>query len=382
VTVGEHADPAMPAATRAGAGNPLRCAADEPIRFFLAGPTYVLSRVRAAQLLPTVGHRSAEFRNVYERVAAALRQVFRTERPVVTATGSATLLMEAAIASTVSRRALHLVNGAFARRFHTIARARGLDADEVTVPMGQAIDPEVVRQALRRSRYDAVTVVHSETSSGVLNPLAELARVVREESDALLLVDAVSSLAGAPLETDAWGLDVVLTAAQKALALPPGLCFAAVSARAEGRMAAVPGRGFYTDLLRYLEKHAEGGTITTPAVTLFRAAETQLAGVLAEGIETRWVRHEALQRRTVAWAEGHGLALPAAPGHRSPTVTTVGARAGQSAPELVKALAARGYTVSGGYGDWKASTLRIGHMGEVQQSDLEGLLGALEPLVG
>ncbi len=379
------AGPSCPSTIVSGAGgyrSPLRSAADDPIRFFLAGPTYVLHRVREAQLRPPVAHRAAEFRAVYERVAAALQQIFRTQRPVVTATASATLLMEAAVVSTVANRVLHLVNGAFAQRFHSIAVAHGLAADQVTVPMGQAVDPELVRQALRRGRYDAVTVVHSETSSGVLNPLADLARVVHEESDALLLVDAVSSLGGAPLEMDAWGLDVVLTAAQKALALPPGLAFAAVSERAEERLRVVPRRGFYTDLGRYLDKHREGGTITTPAVTLVWAAEVQLAAVLAEGVEARWARHDALRRRTVAWAEARGLALPAAAAHRSPTVTALGAPADGAAPELVRALGARGYTVSSGYGDWKPATFRIGHMGEVDGADLEGLLAGLDELVG
>ncbi|HXT52722.1 MAG TPA: aminotransferase class V-fold PLP-dependent enzyme, partial [Thermoanaerobaculia bacterium] len=191
------------------AGNRLRTTTDEPIRFFLAGPTYVLQRVREAQLRPPVAHRSPEFRAAYDRVAVALQQIFRTSRPVVTATASATLLMEAAVASTVADRVLCLVNGAFAQRFHTIARSHGLEADQVAVPMGHAVDPDLLRQALRRSRYDAITVVHSETSTGVLNPLAELARVAHEESDALLIVDAVSSLGGAPVETDAWGLDIV-----------------------------------------------------------------------------------------------------------------------------------------------------------------------------
>ncbi|HEV8631767.1 MAG TPA: alanine--glyoxylate aminotransferase family protein [Thermoanaerobaculia bacterium] len=363
-------------------GNPLRSAADEPIRFFLAGPTYVLQAVRAAQLRPPVGHRAAEFRATYERIAGALQPVFRTTCPVVIATGSATLLMEAAVASTVGTRVLHLVNGAFSGRFHTIAQALGREADQVVVPTGHAIDPELLRQALRRRRYDAVTVVHSETSTGVLNPLADLARVLHEESDALLVVDTVSSLGGAAVETDAWGLDVVLTAAQKALAMPPGLSFAAVSARAEERMTGVARRGFYTDLRRYLDKHREGGTITTPAVTLLWAAEAQLAAVLAEGIEKRWARHGALHARMLAWATSRGLPLPADARYRSPTVTALGAPPHLAAPELVKALAARGYTVSEGYGDWKARTFRIGHMGEVQPADLEGLLGAIDELIG
>ena len=372
---------AAASASAAPASNPLRSAADEPIRFFLAGPTYVLQRVREAQLRQPVAHRAADFRSAYERVAGALRRIFRTSRPVITATSSATLLMEAAVVSTVAKRALHLVNGAFAQRFHAISRAHGLDSDQVVVPMGQAIDPDLLRQALRRGRYDAITIVHSETSTGVLNPLEELARVAHEESDALLVVDAVSSLGGAPVETDAWGLDVVLTAAQKALALPPGLAFAAISARAEERFARVPRRGFYTDLARYLDKHREGSTIHTPAVTLFWAAEVQLAGVLEEGIEARWARHAALQQRTVAWAAERGLHVPADAARRSPTVTAISAPPGRSAADIVKALAERGFTVSSGYGDWKPTTFRIGHMGEVQSRELDGLLAAVDEIL-
>jgi predicted phosphoserine aminotransferase len=359
----------------------LRTAEDEPIRFFLPGPSYVLHRVRAAQERQPVGHRSAAFREAYDRVAAGLQAVFRTRRPVVTATASATLLMEAALASTVERRALHLVNGAFSGRFQGIARGLGRESDHLTVPLGQAVEPELLRAALRRGRYDVVTVAHSETSTGVLSPLAELAQVVREESDALFVVDAVSSLAGAPVEPEAWGLDVVLTASQKALALPPGLAFATVSERAEERMARVERRGFYTDLLRYLEKHREGGTITTPAVTLFWALALQLESVLAEGMEARWRRHAELQRRTLAWAAERGLDAPADARRRSPTVTTLAAPPGGSAPALVRALAARGFTVGGGYGEWKEGTFRIGHMGEVQPSDLEGLLAALDEVL-
>jgi predicted phosphoserine aminotransferase len=356
----------------------LRGPADEPIRFFLPGPSYVLHAVREAQQRQPVGHRSAGFRAAYEEVAKGLGAVFRTARPVVAATGSGTLLMEAAIASCVGRRALHLVNGAFSGRFQSISRGLGRECDHLTVPLGQAVEPDLLRSALRRARYDLVTVAHCETSTGVLSPLAELAAVVQEESDALIVVDAVSSLAGAPVETDAWGLDVVLTAAQKCLALPPGLAFAAVSARAEERMAAVERRGFYTDLLRYLEKHREGGTITTPAVTLFWALAAQLPGVLAEGLEARWERHAQLQRRTLEWAAARGLEAPASAARRSPTVTTLRAPAGRTGGEVVRALAAEGFTVAGGYGDWKDGTFRIGHMGEIRAGDLEGLLAALD----
>ena len=362
-------------------GSSLRSAADEPIRFFLPGPSYVLHRVREAQVRQPVAHRAADFRAAYETLAEGLPRVFRTARPVVVATGSGTLMMEAAVASSVARRVLCLVNGSFSGRFLTIARALGKEADHLTVPVGRAVEPDLLREALRRGRYEAVTVAHCETATGVLAPLRELAAVVREESDALLVVDTVSSLAGAELETDGWGLDVVLSASQKALALPPGLSFAAVSARAAERMAAVERRGFYTDLLRYLEKHAEGGTITTPAVTLFWSLALQLPAVLAEGMEARWARHLALRDRVLAWAAERGLEAPAAPDRRSPTVTTLRAPAGRAASEIVRALAARGFTVGAGYGEWKADTFRIGHMGEVLPADLEGLLSALDDLL-
>ena len=369
----------LPVAEPVGAA--LRSAADEPIRFFLPGPSYVLHRVREAQLRQPVAHRAAEFLETYAAVAAALPRVFRTARPVVVATGSGTLMMEAAVASTVQRRVLCLVHGAFSARFLAIARALGKDADHLTVPLGRAVEPDLLREALRRGRYDAVTLAHCETATGVLAPLHELASVAREESDALLLVDAVSSLAGVELETDDWGLDVVLTASQKALALPPGLAFAAISERAAARMAAVERRGFYTDLLRYLEKHAEGGTITTPAVTLVRALAVQLPAVLAEGMEARWARHLALRDRTLAWAVERGLEAPAAAPWRSPTVTTLRAPAVPGGAEVVRALATRGFTVGGGYGEWKPDTFRIGHMGEILPSDLEGLLAALDDIL-
>jgi aspartate aminotransferase-like enzyme len=358
----------------------------EPIRFFLPGPSYVLDEVRRAMTAPVVGHRSPAFRALYARVAERLPAVFRTAADGVdamVATGSATLVMESALVSTVppAGAVLNLTCGAFSERWHAIARALGRAADRVSVPWGEAIDPDLVRRALERGRYRAVTVVHNETSTGVINPLAEIARTIREQSDALVLVDAVSSLAGAPVETDAWGLDLVLTGSQKALAAPPGLAPFALSERAAARAEAVPHRGFYTDLLRYRTKHREGGTITTPAVSLFFALDRQLDRILAEGLEARWDRHRRLRDRTLAWAAERGFTPAAAAGFRSPTVTCLEPPPGVDARELVRLLAARGFTVGGGYGEWKGSTFRIGHMGEVGDDDLEALLGALDDVL-
>jgi len=362
----------------------------EPIRFFLAGPTYVPEDVREAMTAPVVAHRSAAFREVYARISRRLPPVFRTAGEVYVATGSSTLAMEAAVVSTVGERVLNLTNGAFSERWHEVCRSLGRDADRLELPWGEPVDPDLVREALRRRRYEAVTVVHNETSTGVLSPLAEVARAVREESDALVLVDAVSSLGGAPVETDAWGLDVVLAGSQKALAVPPGLALFTLSERAAERARARPHRGFYTDLLRYRDAHRRGGTITTPAVSVVWALDRQLARVEAEGIEARWARHEGLASRTAHWVEGRvegrverrveagGATFASAAGARSPTVSCLRPPEGVAAPEVVRRLAGRGYTVAGGYGRWKADTFRIGHMGEVRESDLEPLLAALD----
>jgi aspartate aminotransferase-like enzyme len=354
----------------------------EEIRFFLAGPTYVPLEARRAMLGEMVAHRSPYFRDLYATMTRRLAAVLRTAGEAYVATGSSTLVMESAVVSLVGRDVLNLTNGAFSERWHSICRALGKRADRVSVPWGEAIDPDLVREALRRKRYEAVTVVHSETSTGVLNPLAEIARAVREESDALVLVDTVSSLGGAPVECDDWGLDLVLAGTQKALAAPPGLTAFTFSERAAGRAATLPHRGFYTDLLRYRDKHRGGGTITTPAIPVVYALAHQLERIEHEGIEARWQRHRDCAAATAAWGAGRGLAHAVArPADRSPTVSCLRPPAGVETPRLVRGAAEQGFTVAGGYGDWKPSTFRIGHMGEVRPSDLVPLFAALDTVL-
>ncbi len=351
----------------------------DEIRYFQPGPAYVLEEVRAAMRRPVVAHRSAEFMQLYASLARRLLAVLRTAGEVYIATGSATLMMESAVVSSVDRRVLCLTNGAFSERWLEICRSLGKEADSLAVPWGEAIDPDQVRRTLRRSAagYEAVTVVHCETSTGVLNPLAEIARAVGEESDALLLADAVSSLGGAAVETDDWGLDLVVGGVQKALAVPPGLVLLTFSERFARAAERLAHRGFYTDLLRYRSKHRTGGTITTPAVSIVYALDRQIDRVLAEGMEARWHRHSKLRQRTLEWAAEQAI-TPAPPNHHSPTVTCLGSPPGCSAAELVERAAALGFTLGAGYGAWKGDTFRIGHMGEVRATDLNRLLSALE----
>jgi aspartate aminotransferase-like enzyme len=353
----------------------------EKIQFFLPGPSYVTEAARQAMTKPMVGHRSGPFKNFRMSLAERVPKVLRTAGDGMIATGSSTLIMEGAVVSCAASEVLNLVNGAFSDRWHTITKSVGRSADKVSFPWGEAVDPDVVRTALRRKKYDAVTVVHNETSTGVMSPIADVARAIREESDALILVDTVSSLGGARIETDEWGLDVVLGGTQKALALPPGLVVFSMSERAAERAGRIPHRGFYTDLLRYRDKHREGGDITTPAIPLYYALDVQLDRMLAEGMEARWARHEALQKRTAAWAESRGITYASAPAARSVTVSCLRPPQGVDPQAIVKKLAERGWTIGGGYGDWKPSTFRIGHMGEVRDSDLEALLAEIDAIL-
>ena len=190
-------------------------------RFFLPGPTEVRPEILAAQAQAMIGHRGKAMETLIAELQPGLRRIFRTSRPVYIAASSATGLMEAAIRNCAGRRVLSLVNGAFSERFYRIALAHGVDAVALEVPLGAGHTPQMVADALAKGSYDAVTVVHSETSTGVLNPIRELAEVVHRQPGRLLLVDSVTGVAGAQVESDAWQLDFVLTGSQKALALPP-----------------------------------------------------------------------------------------------------------------------------------------------------------------
>lgn len=359
-------------------------------RFFLPGPTEVHPEVLAAQDRPVIGHRGSELSGLVAEIDPMLRRVFRTQRPVYVSSSSATGFMEAGIRNGVRSRALALVNGAFSTRFRDLVTDCGREVETYEVEWGEAHDPAEVERRLASGDCDAVTVVHSETSTGILNPLSEIADAVRAAErrrgeEILLLVDGVTSVGGGMVETDEWGLDWVLTGSQKALALPPGLAFGSPSERMLARAATLSGRGQYFDLLefdRYWKKHQ---TPNTPAVSLFFALSAQLTRIEAEGIETRAARHEAMAERCWSWTETtgsrYGLSLFAPAGYRSQTVTAIRVGDGPVGSEITARLKRRGYTIGSGYGKLKDSTIRIGHMGDHTLDGLNQLLTELEEVL-
>lgn len=351
-------------------------------RFFLPGPTEVRAEILAAQAAAMIGHRGRGMEELIARVQPGLQAVFRTVRPVYISSSSATGLMEAAVRNGARARVLALTNGAFSERFAQIARACGREVVTLERPWGEIHEPAMVADVLRSGRFDAVTVVHSETSTGALNPIAELAEVVHAAGDVTLLVDSVTGVAGAPVETDRWELDFVLTGSQKAFALPPGLAFGVARESLLARAAELPARGVYYDLLefeRYLEKNQ---TPNTPAISLIYALAAQLDAMEEEGIERRWARHRAMAERTWRWVNEMGdagvqLAVLAPAGARSPTVTCIRLPDGHSGPDVVAALKRLGWTIGAGYGKLRDTTIRIGHMGDHTLEGLDALLAAL-----
>jgi predicted phosphoserine aminotransferase len=357
-------------------------------RYFLPGPTEVRPELLKAMVRPVMGHRGADMEALMGRVSPRLRWLFRTKRPVYVSTSSATGLMEAAIRNCAQRNVLSMVCGAFSERFYKIAVACSREADRLDVEPGESSEPGALVDALGRREYDAVTVVHSETSTGVLNPIAAIAEAIRRVApDTLLLVDCVTSLGATPVEVDGWGLDFALTGSQKGMALPPGLAFGVASQRAYERSLDVPGRGLYFDFHAFEKAVANDQTSNTPAVSLLYALDEQLARIEAEGLEARWARHEAMAERTWAWVdemrERHGIELRvlAAEGRRSPSVTCVRLPDGLSGVEITRRLAERGFTIASGYGGLKERTFRIGHMGDHTMDELDALLDQIELIV-
>lgn len=348
-------------------------------KFFIPGPTWVRPAILQEMTRPMIGHRSAEFRELFSGIRRDLKTLFETTADALVITASGTGVMQAALENCVSRRVLVTTCGAFSERWFTIAQSLGYEVDRLDAGWGEAIDPEDLADHLRghRVHYDAVTLTHNETSTGVTNDLEALARVVHEESpDTLVLVDAVSSLAGIPIRFDEWGLDVCLASVQKGVALPPGITVLAASERAMERAKKHPYRGLYFDFVNYKEKADDDSVPSTPSIPHFYALAKQLGDIIrGEGLEARFERHRKMRDTTIERTSRYAK-LAGDRAHASPTVSALEP---VKTPDAIRAeMKKRGYTLGGGYGEWKDRTFRIGHMGDISLDDLNAMLDVLE----
>lgn len=349
------------------------------MRLFIPGPTDVAPEVLEAQNQPMIGHRSQAFYDLFTGLQARLRRVFQSQGRVLVTASSGTGLQEAAVRNLVAERLLLLSCGAFGERWFNVAESNGVPTDRVQAEWGTPNTTDQLEQALSAGQYDALAMVHNETSTGIENPIADLARRARQiQPDLTLMVDAVSSAAGVEIRADEWDLDLVLASSQKCFALPPGLAFASLSDRGLEKAKTASNRGWYFDFVRLNEVLVNRkSTPATPAVSLLYALDLQLDRMLDEGLQARFDRHRQLAETARAWGNRHH-GLFAAEGFRSQTVTTFLKDPSVDFSELQSFLNQRGMQIANGYGRLQEKTFRIGHMGEVQVLDLERLLASID----
>lgn len=351
----------------------------------IPGPVEVRKEVLEAQAQWMIGHRSTAFADLFARLQPKLKQVFLTQYRVFVHGSSGTGLWEGVSRNCVreGKKALHLVGGAFSDRWAKITADNGKEVDVITVDWGQAHTADMVADALKKQAYDAVMVVHNETSTGVTNPIKEIGEVVRQYEDTLLCIDTVSGFLGAELRVDEWGIDVALTSSQKAFALPPGIAFASISDRVIERAKQVKNRGYYFDFVDIEKSLLKNNTSSTPPISLMWSADVQLDYILQEGLEARWARHQTMRDMVHAWAMSRGFGLFAPEGYRSVTVTAVDNRQKNiNVDDMAKFMGGKGFTMDKGYGDIKGKTFRIAHMGETTPDILTEVFAGLDEFIG
>jgi aspartate aminotransferase-like enzyme len=347
------------------------------------GPTPVPPEVLAAGAAPVIHHRGPDFRELMLRTLGRLQQVCRTENDVLLFTASGSGAFESALVNvlTPGDRVLVVTAGAFGDRWCSMGTAFGADVHELRYAWGETPQPDDLRSRLTETGAEVVVLVHSETSTGVVADVQALARVA-QESGALTIVDAVSSLGAVPLETDAWGLDVVVAGSQKALMTPPGLSLSTVSAAGWERAARSTTPRYYFDWERMKKALASGSTPFTPAVTVVASLDAALGLLLEEGLDAAFARHAALGRACREGAKAMGLELFSPDEERSAVVTAILTPDGVDAKELVLELRDRfGITVAGAHGELGTRMFRIGHIGYYDVLDITTALTAVEALL-
>jgi predicted phosphoserine aminotransferase len=349
-------------------------------KLFVPGPVNVSREVLEAMIQPMIPHRTPEFEEIFHRAEGNARKLFKTQYRVFINASTGTSFHEAAMRNLIENKVLVCINGAFGERLAEVAELNGKKVDVINEGWDKPILPEMVAKALDGNKYDAVFVVHNETSTGILNPVAEISKVVHDMSpDTLFLVDTVSSIGGSEFKMDEWSVDLALTSSQKCLAMQPGLSLCAVSDRAMEKAATVKNRGWYLNFSK-MEKHrTTNSTHATPIIGLIYALDFQLQRILDAGIENRYARHTAMAKMTREWVENNSqLSLYAPEGYRSNTVTSVEHGGKVDFKDLSKFLLSNDMRIANGYTKIKPHTMRFGHMGELTTDDISELLAVLD----
>lgn len=352
-------------------------------RLFIPGPVEVTGDVLQKMATPMIGHRTKEASALQKSISEKMMKVMYTNNQILLSTSSGSGLMEGAIRSCTRKKAAVFSIGAFGDRWHKMALSNGVEADKYTSELGKHTKPEDIDKVLSTGKYDLITITHNETSTGVMNPVGELADVWKKYPDVVVCMDTVSSMGGTKIEVDKLGVDICITSTQKCLGLPPGLAICTFSQKAIEAAKQVKLRGTYLDLLalyNYIQKK-DYQYPSTPSVSHMFALDFQLDKILAEGLENRFARHLEMAKLTRDWANRYFELFPEEK-YASNTLTTIKNTRNINVGELNKKLGEQGYMISNGYGQLKETTFRIAHMAETTVDQVKKLLDTIEAILG
>jgi len=351
-------------------------------KLFIPGPVEVRQDVLEKMAEPMIGHRSKDASELQHRISDKIRKLFYTDEAILLSTSSGSGLMEGAVRSCTAKKAAVFSIGAFGKRWSEMAVSNNVPCDLYEVEWGTATTPELVDEVLATGNYDLITITHNETSTGLMNPVEEIAEVMKKYPDVVYCLDAVSSMGGTKIEVDKLGVDICITSTQKALGLPPGMAVCSFSSKAIERAGQVPNRGYYLDLLAlydYVQKK-DYQYPSTPSLSHMFALDYQLDRIMEEGIDTRFNRHIEMAEYVRAWARTN-FALFADERYLSNTLTTITNTKGIDVGAINKELGARGYQISNGYGKMKDKTFRIAHMADCTLDEIKDLLNNIDDIL-
>ena len=353
------------------------------VKLHIPGPVEVSDKTFRAFCSPMVGHRGQGFKDLYAKLQPQLQTLLSTRQLVYLSTSSAWGVMEGALRNLVTKKVLNCMCGAFSDKWLDVSKRCGKEAEGLQSPWGSPIRAEDIEKKLSSGQFDALTLIHNETSTGTMSPLLEIAALKQKFPDVLFIVDAVSSMTAVPLDFDALGIDVLLAGTQKAFAMPPGLTVFTCSNAALAKAATVKDRGYYFDFVEFQKNAAESMTPSTPSISHIYALASKLEDILAEGLTTRYERHRRLAQKTRDWAAGQGFNLFPDVGFESVTLTCVnnGAKPGSRTVDIAKLqklVKDQGFLIDGGYGKIKGTTFRISNMGDETDASMALLYAALD----
>jgi aspartate aminotransferase-like enzyme len=345
---------------------------------FTVGPVEVRKEVLESMTKPMITHRSKEYEQLQERVVEKLHKTLDTDMHIMLSPASASGLLEACARSGVKQKMLGISNGSFGDRWQGIGTENGKEVKKLNVAWGRAVKPKDLEGQLSDD-IEAVTMVANESSTGVLNPMGEVVKAIREDHDPLVFVDGVTAVYGSDLHIKDLDLDALVFGTQKALALPPGIAIICCSDRLLEKAKTVSHRGYYFDLIQMKKMADKNYSLTTPPVSLMYALDFQLDRIVKEGMANRYRRHKEMADLVHKWASGKNGMYPE-PGYMSDTISVIN-RGNVDFSKLNKGLKERGYEISNGYGDIKETTFRIGHMGDLTVEEVRGLLKNIDEVM-